>query len=248
MVSFGRFGLAVWLTLVPLDSALARPPPCAAELACRARSVVGYLRNSNWRPDAAYTNSHSIIADSNVLRAIVKIRDGHPQASQPIYHQIIERLSRLTGVAPERLVQAETSHSRLWIGDSVIGEYKTWLDGPVPPLGIHRINPSVHPESEKFRSVLKLLEDVGVGGPDGQLDRLIVTEAFFAKAEGMTYPYFLTADRGVYNKLCLLSRECSAVLRSGRQIHALFPDGFTVTVMDSSGTARRIHVMPVGLN
>ncbi len=117
---------------------------------------------------------------------------------------------------------------------------------PLLPSGVNRTIPSVDQSSAEFQSLLELLKAANVGGTKGTKDRIFVAEAFFSQVKEGIVPTLMTADRKIYSNLCLLSPACRSTARDRMlPVHVVFPNGFGVTVQDSAGAWRSLHVLPI---
>jgi len=70
--------------------------------------------------------------------------------------------------------------------------------------GIHQLNVTVSRESPEYQSVLKKLAQVDLGGKNGENDRRIVADIFFAQRATDATPLFATADKGILRGLLRL--------------------------------------------
>ncbi|HLO32678.1 MAG TPA: hypothetical protein VK249_26260, partial [Anaerolineales bacterium] len=156
----------------------------------------------------------SLIVDENVMIALEKQATGKPL--QPGEQALLDKLKGY-----------DTSDLR--------------VAGVVRAKGgatIEQFNITVARDSTEYKGVLSELEKFSVGRAKGIEDRQIVCDAFFAKTEPGVKPVLLTHDKGIYNRLLLMTGKDPAKL--GQPVAKAFPAGFDVTV-----NGRTITVVPL---
>lgn len=156
----------------------------------------------------------SLIVDENVMIALERQAAGKPL--QPGEQALLNNLKAL-----------DTSDLR--------------VPGAVGAKGaatLEQFNITVSRTSAEYKAVLSELEKFNVGRTKGFEDRQIVADAFFSKADPGVKPVLVTHDKGIYNRLLLITGQDPAKL--GKSVPLAFPAGFDVTV-----GGRTITVLPL---
>ncbi len=133
----------------------------------------------------------------------------------------------------EQLQRKNANYKNVWLAD------RTQIESSghnFSGLRYSSIKLEVKRSDPKYQAVKKVLEVHSVGGKAGLGDREIVTDIFFATTENRSRPVFITADKGIYNKLA----KIAGVDPKGKALPVAFPDGFDVTI-----NGRTVRVLPL---
>lgn len=217
------------------------PPPAPANPwpAGKARKPPVEINYSHYVPVAELrrplVGKSSVILDSNASIAVELERKNASLPADrrvPLPRQRQEVVNRLRAIpnvdlrVPDQVVvEAE------WASHVTGGWANTGVGASGVPLGVTR-------DSAEYTSVIRILENNNVGSGKGGMDRQIVADALFARAEPGEMPTLVTADKGVYNGMYRAMGASNVGVQRGGQ-------DFVFTVMDSSGTRRSIRVIPI---
>lgn len=189
--------------------------------------------------ESVAATDHSLILDSNLL------------VSLPLYpasptHQAGERRLQIT-----RWLRRPGTH--LVVTPSVVVEFLRYTPNQLPEE-IRLLEPSQTHDSEVGLVLHEMLEKAKVGTTKhnrngGLADRIHVVEALLAnRTNSFQIPRFLTADKGIYERLCRFNRKCAKARRKRGDFYPplpeQFPDGFEVK-FEVGGESYRIWIIPV---
>lgn len=187
---------------------------------------------------------NNIILDSQLVIVRGKKNDSSPipESFQP-YAKFLRDI--------EKKAHKHGDNLHYWLPDHVItetGVNGNQLEHPRSfPAGSRRLAIHTSRDSSEYKSIVAKLEEIKVGQrkkQDGVDDRKIVADLFFAETTKGAIPRFATGDRGIIEPLCRLSPSCAKALNN-RTLHADFPEGFEVNILDSKNTTRTIKILPI---
>jgi hypothetical protein len=231
------FLILAWIVLTSSAS--------ASNIACLRQVFQESVQRRAFNPPlGVLPEKGAYLMDSNILSAIIKTRDGRAGRDSPRYQAILRLLERKTRMDKRDLLDPRTEHSYFWVTQQIVNEYDHWHAAPLPPRGVFRAKVAVSRTSPEFEALLDILKRGRVGGDEGQSDRIIVAEAFFAATEKNSVPTFVTMDSGISDRLCRFSPDCRAALKFGSP-DLMYPDGFVVQIAVPGSMPRKLRVLAV---
>ncbi len=149
-------------------------------------------------------------------------------------------------------VKALPAGTEVRVGNATLGELGS------DALKVKGMPLSVLRDSDEYKEVVTVLESIslkgskvkGVGKPDGFLDRGLIADTFFAKADLGVVPSFVTADRDVVRALVQLGDAAAQKVFAAKGFPGLLTEfstkgGFKISVKLAAGGERSIMVVPI---
>lgn len=242
MTHFVIFFLAL---VLGADSAFSRndsEAPAACDLAFR--QILNNMKLSV-RPPEERIRRGAFVLDTNVFSALERMQN--QQALSPNHRILVKRLVGQIHVDEKDLMRPERREARFYYSRTVIDELspdREWRGANTYLRGSSVIRSGAKNKIAADRArgpIMETLKKLNVGGSAGQKDREIIAEILLAETEPGVVPSFVTADRGIFERLCAHAARCQ--IEKSLNGRSVVRGDFEVEI-----EGRRLRVIPISLD